>query len=75
MDSHPVTDDGKPEVLISFLFLEPINSWIAGRDYLMERPVLELEINYSITGSGMAGVILRWSIFVSLREVCSKSGP
>ena len=51
LDSHPVTDDWKPAELIDFSYIEPINSWITDRDYLMEQPSLELDVNYSITDS------------------------
>jgi ribonuclease HI len=51
LDSHPVTDDWKPGEILKFSFLEPINSWLTDKDYLMEQPMLELDVNYSITDS------------------------
>ena len=51
LDSHPVTDDWNPRELIDFSLMEPINTWITDRDYLMKQPSLELEVNYSITDS------------------------
>jgi ribonuclease HI len=51
LDQPPITDGWKPWELINFSLEEPINSWITDRDYLMEQPALELEVNYSITDS------------------------
>jgi ribonuclease HI len=51
LDQPPTTDNWKPGELLSFSLEEPINSWITDRDYLMEQPLLELDINYSITDS------------------------
>jgi ribonuclease HI len=51
LDQPPITDSWKPWELINFSLEEPVNSWITDRDYLMEQPALELEVNYSITDS------------------------
>ena len=51
MDQPPGTDCWKPRELLDFSFEEPINSWLTDRDYLMEQPMLELDVNYSITDS------------------------
>jgi len=36
---------------LTYSLEEPINSWVTDRDYLMEQPLLELDVNYSITDS------------------------
>jgi hypothetical protein len=51
LDRPPTTDNWRPRELLSFSLEEPINSWITDRDYLMEQPLLELEVNYYITES------------------------
>ena len=51
LDKPPARDNWKPRELINFSMEEPINSWITDRDYLMEQPALELDVNYSITDS------------------------
>jgi ribonuclease HI len=51
LDQPPITDNWKPWELINFSMEEPINSWITDRDYLMEQPALDLDVNYSITDS------------------------
>jgi len=51
LDKPPARDNWKPRELINFSMEEPINSWITDRDYLMEQPALELDMNYSITDS------------------------
>ena len=51
LDKPPMTDNWRPGELLSFSLEEPINSWVTDRDYLMEQPILELELNYSITDS------------------------
>ena len=51
LDQAPTTDNWKPGELLSFSLEEPINSWVTDRDYLLEQPQLELDINYSITDS------------------------
>jgi ribonuclease HI len=51
LDKPPITDCWKPGELLRFSMEEPINSWLTDRDYLMEQPLLEIDINYSITDS------------------------
>ena len=51
LDNQPATDSWRPKQLIDFSLLEPINSYLTDRDYLMEQPILELDVNYSITDS------------------------
>ena len=55
LDRPPITDCWKPWELLNFSLEEPINSWITDRDYLMEQPALELDVNYSITDSDSDG--------------------
>ena len=51
LDQSPSTDSWLPGKLLGFSLEEPINSWVTDRDYLMEQPSLDLDINYSITDS------------------------
>jgi ribonuclease HI len=50
-DKPPETDKWAPKALIDFSYIEPIDSWLTDRGYLLEQPILELEVNYSITDS------------------------
>ena len=51
LDRPPCTDNWRPRELLDYSYEEPLNSWLTDRDYLMEQPMLELDINYSITDS------------------------
>ena len=51
LDRPPKVDDWKPKDLIEFSLLESLNGYITDKDYLLEQPVMELDINYSITDS------------------------
>jgi hypothetical protein len=51
LDKEPSTDNWRPRQIVKFSLTEPINSWFTNRDYLLEQPMLELDINYSITDS------------------------
>ena len=41
----------KPKTILNFSQLEPINSWLTDMDHLLEEPIYELDVNYSITDS------------------------
>ena len=51
LDDPPQKDNWKPKQLLSFAETEPTNSWLHDRDHLLEEPIYELDINYSITDS------------------------
>jgi ribonuclease HI len=51
LDNYPVTDDWRVRELMDFSFVEPIHSWLTDKDHLMEQPIHEIDINYSITDS------------------------
>ena len=41
----------KAQKLLDFSYQEPISSWMTDKDYLMEQPQYELEVNYYLTDS------------------------
>ena len=51
LDRAPSVDNWNPKDLVEFSLQEPINSWLKDKDYLMEQPLQEIEVNYSITDS------------------------
>ena len=51
LDKPPELDNWVPKALIDFSRIDPIDSWLTDKGYLMEQPVLDLDINYSITDS------------------------
>jgi ribonuclease HI len=51
MDAAVDGSNWKPGDLLQFSYKEPINSWLTDRDYLMEQPQYELEMNCSLTDS------------------------
>jgi ribonuclease HI len=51
LGQQPSTDNWEPREIVDFSLTEPINSWFTNKDYLLEQPMLDLDVNYSITDS------------------------
>jgi AraC-like DNA-binding protein len=51
LDKPPQPDHWSPKQLIDFSYIDPIDAWLTDKGYLLEQPILELDVNYSITDS------------------------
>ena len=51
LDRHPEPNQWTPRQLLDFSYTEPVNGYLTDKDYLLEQPILELNMNYSITDS------------------------